>query len=107
MGSFSWDYHIAKFNLQNPDKSEIDVSYLFTLSDEVLPVLDGNKDLLNNDFMFQEGFRRYMQNGLVELKYRENKFIEDRAQYSWLSWNYSDFKTGEYLKNNNIERSNR
>jgi hypothetical protein len=107
MGSVSWDYHIAKFNLQNPDKSAIDVSYLFTLSDEVLPVLDGNKNLLNNEFMFREGFRRYMQNGLVELKYRENKFFEDRTQYSWLSWNYSDFRTEEYFKNNNIERSTR
>jgi hypothetical protein len=107
MGSLSWDYHIAKFNLQNPDKSAIDVSYLFTLSDEVLPILDGNKNLLNSEFMFREGFRRYIQNGLIELKYREKKFFEDREQYSWLSWNYSDFKTEEYFKNNNIERSSR
>jgi hypothetical protein len=91
MGSLSWDYHIAKFNLQNPDKNEIDIAYLFTLSDDVLPVLEENKDVLDKDVMLREGFRRYTQNGVTELKHRKNRFIEKQAKYSWLSWNYDDY----------------
>src|SRR5512146_956245 len=60
IGSVNWDENIAKFNLQNPDKSQIDVPYLFSLSDAVLPVLDGHKDLLGYEFMFRDGWRKYL-----------------------------------------------
>jgi hypothetical protein len=104
MGSLSWDYHIAKFNLQNPDKKAIDISYLFTLSDDVLPVLDEYRDALNGEYMMRDGFRRYMQNGQIELKYRKSRFFEEQAKYSWLSWNYPDYSVKKYFENENSER---
>jgi hypothetical protein len=105
IGSLSWDYHIAQFNLLNPDKVEIDAAYLFTLSDDVLPVLDENKNVIDRDIMFREGFRRYIQNGVMELKYRKNRFIEKQAKYSWLSWNYADYSIKEYIENNSRGRN--
>ncbi len=105
IGSLSWDYHIAQFNLLNPDKVEIDAAYLFTLSDDVLPVLDENKNVIDRDIMFREGFRRYIQNGVMELKYRKNRFIEKQAKYTWLSWNYADYSIKENIENNNRGRN--
>ncbi len=105
MGSVSWDYHIAEFNLSNPDKKSIDVSYLFTLSDDVLPVLDENKDVLDSDILFEQNFRRYVQNGEIELKHHVETFMEKQAEYTWLSWNYADFRVEEYFGNENGKRN--
>jgi hypothetical protein len=42
--ALSWDYHIAKFNLRILIRANR-YSYLFTLSDEALPVLNEKKNL--------------------------------------------------------------
>jgi hypothetical protein len=99
MGSLNWDENIAKFNLQNPDKRSIDVEYLFSLSDDVLPVLDEHKELLNQNFYFREGWRRYQNNGLEELKTRVRNFLDSQNGYTWLSWNYTDWKNRQYFTN--------
>lgn len=101
MGSMNWNKNIAEFNLQNPDKESIDVEYLFTLSDEVLPVLDKHSDILNQDFYFRKGWRRYQNNGLQELKSRVQNFLERQNNYSWLSWNYADWETKQYFTKQN------
>ena len=105
MGSFNWDVNIARFNLQNPDKGSIDVEYLFSLSDDVLPVLDEHKDVLNQDFYFRKGWQRYQNNGQQELETRVKYFMEKQNGYSWLSWNYTDWKTRQYFSNQNIRRT--
>ncbi len=103
MGTVNWDYQIAKFNLQNPDKNKIDITYLFSLSDNVLPVLEENKNVLDREYMKRD-FPRYIENGLTELKHRKNKFFGDYAKYSWLSWNYADYTVIKYFENENSER---
>ncbi len=105
MGSVNWDGNIARFNLQNPDKSQIDVSYLFTLSDDALPVLDEHKDILDYDFMFRDGFRRYLNNGVKELEARKQIFIDKQNSYTWLSWNYTDWKTKQYFTEQSFRRT--
>jgi hypothetical protein len=105
IGSLNWDESIARFNLQNPDKGSIDVEYLFTLSDDVLPILNENKDVLDNEFMFSEGWRRYLNNGLQELNTRTQSFLEKQDGYSWLSWNYTDWKTKKYFAKQDFRRT--
>ena len=105
IGSLNWDESIARFNLQNPDKGSIDVEYLFTLSDDVLPILNENKDVLDNEFMFSEGWRRYLNNGLQELNTRTQSFLEKQDGYSWLSWNYTDWKTKQYFAKQDFRRT--
>jgi hypothetical protein len=100
IGSFNWDEEIAKFNVQNPNRDSIDVSYLFSLSDAVLPVLNENRDILNCDIIVKEDFRSYMMNGLTLFKSRKNEFLDDMKRYTWLSWNYSDMKVSEYFERN-------
>lgn len=100
MGSLSWDYHIARFNLQNPDKNAVDVTYLFSLSDDVLAVLEENKNVIDKDIKLQENFRKYIQNGVIEHKYRKNRFIEEQTKYTWLSWNYADYSVKKCIEDN-------
>jgi hypothetical protein len=105
MGSLNWDENIARFNLQNPDKESIDVEYLFTLSDDVLPVLDEHKDLLTHNFFFSERRKTYLNNGLQELKTRVHNFLDRQNGYTWLSWNYTDWKNKQYFTNQNYRRT--
>ena len=105
IGSLNWDESIARFNLQNPDKGSIDVEYLFTLSDDVLPILNENKDVLDNEFMFSEGWRRNLNNGMQELNTRTQSFLEKQDGYSWLSWNYTDWKTKQYFAKQDFRRT--
>jgi hypothetical protein len=105
IGSFNWDENIAKFNLKNPNKSQIDVEYLFTLSDAVLPVLDKHKDLLDHDFMFHDGWRSYINNSLKEFEMRKKEFLDKQIRYTWLSWNYTDWKTKRYFLNQTSRRT--
>ena len=105
MGSLNWDENIARFNLRNPDKESIDVEYLFTLSDDVLPVLDEHKDLLNHNFFFSERRKTYLNNGLQELKARVQNFYDSQNGYTWLSWNYTDWKNKQYFITQNYRRT--
>jgi hypothetical protein len=105
IGSFNWDEYIARFNMQNPDKSQIDVEYLFTLSDAVLPVLDGHKEILGYEFTFHDRWRSYLNNGLKELETRKQNFLNKQNSYTWLSWNYADWKTQQYFLNQTTRRT--
>ena len=96
ISSFYWDIAIADFNLSNPDKKSIDTRYLLSLSDDVLPSLDRNKDVLElhkNDFSFSR--KDYEEIEVFNL--RKRSFIKDYENYSWLSWNYPDWKTYNYF----------
>ncbi|RPI18011.1 MAG: DUF4173 domain-containing protein [Ignavibacteriae bacterium] len=104
MGSVNWDENIAKFNLQNPDKSQIDLLYLLELSDAALPVLYENKELFDKEVKMKSGWRIDYVNGLKELEERKQNFIDEHELYTWLSWNYSDEKVNNYFKNNTFER---
>lgn len=97
IGSLNWDENIASFNLRNPDKERIDIGYLFTLSDDILPVLDEHRDMLNQNFYFREGWKRYQNNGLKELETRVQNYLKKQNSYSWLSWNYTDRKNIQYF----------
>jgi hypothetical protein len=104
MASTSWDVPIAKFNLQNPEKQKIDIGYLLRLSDQTLPILDGNKELLDRNypagsFLFDEE-----ENGLKEYNWRVKNFIERQNRYSWLSWNLPDHNTMKFYKDFDIKR---
>lgn len=104
MASFSWDKTIAEFNLSNPDKSKIDIEYLFRLSDDVLPVLDKNKDVINRTYL-EYGFMFSDElNGLPVYNSKVKRFIEEQQRYSWLSWNLPDSETLRYYTDQGIDK---
>jgi len=95
-----WDETIAKYNLARKDTIALDVKFLLTLSDKVLPLLEKNLDVLDRTEPTKgntEGdylYRSSLSQRLVFEK-RKKEFAITQKAYSWLSWNWSD----EYVIN--------
>lgn len=102
ISSFSWDKTIAEFNLSNPNKEQIDLEYLFRLSNDALPVFDKHQQTLNRDYMEYSFFMSDYNNGLDEYKWRVRTFLLDQKNYSWLSWNLPDHNVNEYYSVNGL-----
>lgn len=105
ISSFNWDTSIAEFNLSNPDKSAIDIQYLFSLGDNVLPVLYRNKEALNKTIYNNRYFMSDDLSAKDEFAKRVKRFINDCDDHTWLSWNLADHNTYKYLKEEIINKS--
>lgn len=97
---FNWGPIIADYNFSNPEIDRIDYEYNLNLSNETLPILDKNKELLNREIMFYENLGRHELNGIQYFNIRRDEFMKEYESRSWLSWNYADYKTYQYFKNN-------
>lgn len=90
-----WDETIARYNLDRKDSITLDVKFLLTLSDKVLPVLQKNKEVFDRKEMSSvnnEGDYFY-RSALTQLQVFENRkkeFENAQKTYSWLSWNVAD-----------------
>lgn len=90
-----WDETIAQYNLARKTTVMLDVKFLLTLSDKVLPLLDKNIDVLDRTVKpgkNDEGELLY-RSGLTErqfLEKRKNDFLSAQKKYTWLSWNVAD-----------------
>jgi hypothetical protein len=88
-----WDEFIAGYNLKRKNTVDLDVSFLLSLSDKALPLLDTNIVAL----------QRYGQPScdtclIEELKQRERQFVQKQKEVTWLSWNYADSYTKKYFQ---------
>ncbi len=89
--SFSWDVLITKYNLSGYTKTEVDTSYLINeLSDKNLYVLLQHYNYGSSDLNLNNGIG-------YQLKNKRKDFINLQKNYSWLSWNYSDFRNRRFL----------
>jgi Domain of unknown function (DUF4173) len=95
-----WDETIAKYNLARKNTISLDVKFLLSLSDKVLPVLEKNTDVLDSpgkpvingeegEFLYRSPLtpRQLFEN-------RKKEFYEAQKTYTWLSWNMTD----DYVK---------
>lgn len=96
-----WDELIAGYNLNRKHKVELDIPFLLSLSDKTIPLLYSNKEMLEK-IQAQEVVR--IINGKCitcyteQLEKRSIDFLNSRQELSWLSWNYSDAYTEQYLR---------
>jgi hypothetical protein len=97
-----WDEFIAGYNLKRKNTVDLDVSFLLSLSDKALPLIDTNivaiqkrqndlQSLVTNKVACDTCF-------IEQLKQREKQFAEKQQQLSWLSWNYADAYTRKYFQ---------
>ena len=99
-----WDELIAGYNLQRKNTVDVDVPFLLSLSDKALPLLDTNIVLLQKrqnelQALSNKVTRSYCDTCFIEqLREREQKFIAQQKQLSWLSWNYADAYTEKYFQ---------
>jgi hypothetical protein len=100
---FNWDSIIANHNFENAETKNIDYIFELNMSDKVLPILHKNRDqlALNNnkykDSSYSFSWSR-SQSLLERLDQRIENFKADQEKHTWLSWNYSDYKTAKYFE---------
>jgi hypothetical protein len=80
-----WDEFIARYNLQRKNEVELDVPFLLSLGDKTLPLLHRNSASLTAAHV-------------LELKEREEQFLQHQQSYTWLSWNYADAVSKQYFQ---------
>jgi hypothetical protein len=99
-----WDEFIAGYNLKRMNTITPDIPFLLRLSDKALPLLDSNMAALQKKQQ-EAGSQAtsYNKNHYIDiislkLQQREARFVHEQQQLSWLSWNYADAYTKDYLK---------
>lgn len=90
-----WDETIARYNLARKNNIALDVKFLLSLSDKVLPVLQKNMDVLDRTGQtVPDGEGEYLyRSSLTPRQVFENRktaFYEAQKRYTWLSWNMAD-----------------
>jgi hypothetical protein len=99
-----WDEFIAGYNIKKQNSIALDVPFLLSLSDKTLPLLNKNKALIAK---WQQEAPAKIINGRCyscyteQLQKRTMNFLHGRSGFSWLSWNYSDAFTEQYLRKTN------
>lgn len=96
---FNWDAIIAQHNLGHPLKDHMETSYLLSLSDKVLPLIDQKKYILEQDNSLNTyaDYSPYSYKDYYKL--RVELFLSRYEAESWQSWNYAEWKAYNYLKN--------
>lgn len=99
-----WDEFIAGYNLKRKNTVDLDVSFLLSLSDKALPLLDTNIVAIQkreNELHPAAAYDRVVTCDtcyIEQLKQREKAFAQKQQQFSWLSWNYADAYTKKYFQ---------
>jgi hypothetical protein len=83
----NWDVLIVKHNISNRNEITLDINHLKSLSDKTLPLLWENREILKAT---DSTFEKTIQN-------RIDWFKKHQSGTSWLSWNYPDWQTQQYL----------
>lgn len=100
-----WDEFIAGYNLKRKNTVDLDVSFLLSLSDKALPLLDTNivaiqkrENELHPSAATYDNVVTCDTCYIEQLKQREIAFAQKQQQFSWLSWNYADAYTRKYFQ---------
>nr|WP_162988844.1 DUF4173 domain-containing protein [Pedobacter schmidteae] len=120
-GFVNWDVFIVRYNINNKASISLDLDHLMSLSDKTLPLLDQHKldlrkYLPNSRYTYQLQYdSTTYTHKKVPLHYPEQvaafeksltkrikRFKNKYAETSWLSWNYRDWQTQQYLIKNQL-----
>jgi len=123
----NWDVFIVNYNIKNRNSIILDVDHLLDMSDKTLPLLDENRALLQTyisnsnryyevaadtpidtiaaNLVFEDPIQpaikakqQKLQRFNDDLNRRINDFNHKWKETTWLSWNYRDWQTNDYLK---------
>lgn len=99
MSLVNWDMLIARFNLNHWNKAGIDVGFYFVLSPKVIPLLYQSLPVIDEQIKqtnaAQTNYTPFTTLREFENTLNQNKldYLREQMEYSWLSWNLSDYKT--------------
>jgi len=90
----NWDVAITRYNL-TADTKTIDMKFLLEdVSDKNLYVLYEEIDNI---------YRHYPNYDFKTIENKRQYFEYQQTQYSWVSWNYADYRNQQFFKNMNAE----
>lgn len=96
-----WDVTIAEYNIAHRKSAPLNLPYLLTLSDKVLPVLNENLPALKEreKELNEDGTHLGRCTGCIEsiITERNHQYLEEQSAYTWLSWNYTDASAKQYF----------
>jgi hypothetical protein len=99
--AFQWDVFIAEYNIAHRKSAPLNLPYLLTLSDKVLPVLHAKLDALKerekelNSKGIYVGGRQLSLEEVLAIRVQD--YQQEQSHYSWLSWNYTDAAQKKYF----------
>ncbi|RYF96088.1 MAG: DUF4173 domain-containing protein, partial [Chitinophagaceae bacterium] len=106
--SVNWDLEIAKYNLAGLGKMKPDTEFLINLSDDVLPLLRAYEKELEPYVKDKQYAVPVPMDWIKErydfagyLAYRETKFVYEKVNQTWMSWNLADQRLLATINNSN------
>jgi hypothetical protein len=106
----NWDVFITRYNIQNHQTAQLNIPYLVTLSDDILPEMKQHLSLLKQRevalnkqgyYIHMEDARKKCSQCIEEtINTRIQQYLEAQKEYSWLSWNRKDAAAVNYLTQN-------
>ena len=94
---FNWDMIIARHNLGHTLENHMETSYLLSLSDKTLPLIEMKSSVLDQDTGFNSyaSFHPYTYRDYYQIRVKDfKKAYENRT---WKSWNYAEWKAYAYF----------
>lgn len=106
----NWDVFITRYNIQNHQTARLNIPYLVTLSDDILPEMKQHLGLLKQreDTLNKQGYYVHMEDARKKcsqcieetINTRIQQYLQTQKKYSWLSWNRKDAAAVNYLTQN-------
>lgn len=97
--TISWESLIVKYNLAHKDSIVFDADFALSLSDKVLPILDQNRNALQNNDLLLNVVDRPSANS-TNLEKLDRRIVNFKNRYtteSWKSWNLPEWNAAEYF----------
>lgn len=100
----NWDLLITRYNLKHKDIAYIHKNYLVDMSNTALPVLLEYQDYfdtpIEKQMNYNHLYRKYGDSGTYKriIVAKAKEFITQQEKRHWLSYNLSDAKTIEHLR---------
>lgn len=96
-----WEIVIARLNLEHSLKDNIETSFLLTLSDTTLPLIEEHQYILDQSTELNTYISFYPISYRQVFNNRVCNFLKRKENTSWLSWNYAEYKAYDHLKKHN------
>ncbi len=107
LAAVNWDIQIAKHNTTHWNQGNIDLSFLLSLSDKTLPILDEHREIFRDQYVSNSAWDITTQKAEILLNNRIQDFVDKGTDYNWLSWTWPENQAFDYFKAQGITASNK
>lgn len=92
-----WDVIIAKYNVNHYPEAFVEASFLLTLDAKAYPIIDQNRDILDQDPSLNT-YRYFYNDYQDEFDIKVQEFKEEYKKKNFIELNFADLKSFLYFK---------